>query len=129
MECVWVCLEEDRILSTSRISLGPSSDGHKVYFGQDKAAKGTWFFLESNGVMIIEFSATSNKWMPLKRHALQKMRDDEFQLLPADHEVYSDDQHIWSKKSVVHYNTKPVVMKVLNTVRMHEEALHFRPAV
>ena len=96
-------------------------EDHTIIFDNKTVPSGEWeyYFDKDNdkGYYTISFSA--NPARPWKRHLLDQIDDNTFELRPPDSDVYKDSSGIWATegsnqlKTVVHMSGRVVMKKVL----------------
>ena len=113
MEFLWVLYsdEHEKIEYASRIKLLPQSKGRMVKFGAVPVKQGSWYYLDTDHIMLIELlGSVGHKHLPLRRHALELHDDGCYELLANSHSIY-DDGRLWSPGSITHNNKGSIVMQ------------------
>ena len=117
--CAWLTFSDDGELTNH--SFLKLMEDHTIIFDNKTVPSGEWeyYFDKDNdkGYYTISFSA--NPARPWKRHFLDQIDDNTFELRPPDSDVYKDSSGIWATegsnqlKTVVHMSGRVVMKKVL----------------
>ena len=67
MEFAWPAFDGQVVTSINHVRLGPQSDGGRVLWG-NRLTVGKWHYYETDGILTIEFKASTKDEVPPRRH-------------------------------------------------------------